>query len=47
MYLLGTSIDYVKEDYQKGIYESKFVFDINKETMSSCGCGTSFSPQLK
>ena len=45
MYLLGTSIDYIKEDYTKGIYDSKFVFDINKETMSSCGCGISFSPQ--
>ena len=47
MYLLGTSIDYIKEDYTKGIYDSKFVFDINKETMSGCGCGISFSPQTR
>ena len=46
MYLLGTTIDYVKEDYQKGIYESKFNFVINKELMTSCGCGVSFSPKV-
>ena len=45
MYLLGTTIDFVKEDYQKGIYESKFNFIINKELMTSCGCGVSFSPK--
>ena len=47
MYLLGTTIDFVKEDYQKGIYESKFNFEINKELMTSCGCGISFSPKIK
>ncbi len=26
IYLIGTKIDYVREDYQKGIYESKFQF---------------------
>jgi Iron-sulfur cluster assembly accessory protein len=45
MYLLGTTIDYVKEDYKNGIYESKFKFNINKELMTSCGCGISFSPK--
>ena len=45
MYLLGTTIDYVSEDYSKGEFESKFKFIINKETMTSCGCGISFSPK--
>ena len=30
MYLIGTTIDYINEDYSKGIYESKFNFEINK-----------------
>ena len=37
---------YENEDYQRGIYESKFIFDINKEIMTSCGCGISFSPKI-
>ena len=45
MYLLGTTVDYIQEDYGKGIFESKFKFEINKEKMSSCGCGISFSPK--
>ena len=45
MYLLGTTIDYVSEDYSKGEFESKFKFIINKDTMTSCGCGISFSPK--
>ena len=45
MYLLGTTIDYVSEDYSNGEFESKFKFIINKETMTSCGCGISFSPK--
>ena len=44
MYLLGTTVDYIQEDYGKGIFESKFKFEINKEKMSSCGCGISFTP---
>ena len=43
MYLLGTTIDYVHEDYKKGEFESKFKFDINKDIMTSCGCGISFN----
>ena len=43
MYLLGTTIDYVSEDFQKGEFESKFKFEINKDNMSSCGCGISFN----
>ena len=44
MYLLGTTIDYISEDYSNGEFESKFKFIINKKTMASCGCGISFSP---
>jgi len=46
MYLLGTTIDYVSEDYEKGQLENKFVFEVDKNLMSSCGCGTSFSPKV-
>ena len=46
MHLLGTMIDYIHEDYSKGQYESKFNFEINKELMTSCGCGISFSPNI-
>tara|TARA_Y100001936_G_scaffold253453_1_gene318200 strand:- start:521 stop:883 length:363 start_codon:yes stop_codon:yes gene_type:complete len=45
MYLIGTTIDYIHEDYKKKIFESKFQFIINKENMTSCGCGISFSPK--
>lgn len=43
--LLGTTIDFVKEDYSKNIFESKFVFKPNKEITASCGCGVSFTPK--
>ena len=46
MYLLGTTIDYIHEDYTKGIFESKFNFEIDKGSMTSCGCGISFSPKV-
>lgn len=45
MLLLGTTIDYIKEDYKKQIYESKFTFTPRKELATSCGCGVSFSPR--
>ena len=45
MYLLGTEIDYIKEDFNKKIYESKFIYNIDKNLMTTCGCGTSFSPK--
>ena len=45
MYLLGTTIDYVKEDFSKKIYESKFIYEADKNLMTKCGCGTSFSPK--
>jgi len=45
IYLSGTTIDYVKEDFNKKIYESKFVYNVNKNLMNTCGCGISFSPK--
>jgi iron-sulfur cluster assembly protein len=45
MYLLGTTIDYVKEDYSKNIFESKFVYIPDKDMATSCGCGVSFTPK--
>jgi len=45
MYLLGTTIDYITEDYSKGLFENKFTFDVDKELMTTCGCGTSFTPK--
>ena len=45
-YLLGTTIDYVNEDFSKNIFESKFIFKPDKEKASTCGCGVSFSPKL-
>jgi iron-sulfur cluster assembly accessory protein len=45
MILMGTTIDYVQEDYSKQIYESKFTFTPHKELATSCGCGVSFSPR--
>ena len=46
IYLLGTTIDYQKENYSKGIYDSKFVFTPDKNKAISCGCGVSFSPKF-
>ena len=45
IFLHGTTIDYVSEDFTKGEFESKFQFKINKDNMTSCGCGISFSPK--
>jgi iron-sulfur cluster assembly protein len=45
MHLFGTEIDYVKEDFNKGIFENKFIFNIDKKIASSCGCGVSFIPK--
>ena len=42
--LLGTTIDYIEEDFEKNIYENKFIFIPDKLTNSSCGCGISFTP---
>lgn len=46
-YLIGTTIDFVKEDYSNNIFESKFTFSPDKEKASSCGCGVSFSPRFQ
>ena len=45
MYLIGTTIDYVKEDYSKNIFESKFVYIPDKNMATTCGCGVSFNPK--
>jgi len=45
MILLGTNIDYVNEDYSKGIFENRFIFKPHKEIADSCGCGISFNPK--
>ena len=44
--LLGTTIDYIYEDYSNGIFENKFIFIPDKTFASSCGCGISFTPKL-
>jgi Fe-S cluster assembly iron-binding protein IscA len=43
MHLLGTTIDYVQEDFSKGFFENKFVYHVDKDLMRTCGCGTSFT----
>ena len=43
--LLGTTIDYIQEDFNNGIFENKFVFIPDKEITNSCGCGVSFTPK--
>ena len=45
IYLIGTTIDYVSEDFKNNIFENKFIFIPNKNIATSCGCGVSFSPK--
>lgn len=45
MHLIGTEIDYVQENFDKGIFENKFIYNIDKKLASSCGCGVSFMPR--
>jgi iron-sulfur cluster assembly accessory protein len=45
MLVLGTTINYINEDYSKNIYESRFVYTPQKDKATSCGCGISFSPK--
>lgn len=45
IYLIGTTIDYISEDFTKGIYENKFKFIPEKDRASTCGCGVSFAPK--
>ena len=41
--LVGTTIDFQEEDYERGIFSSKFTFTPDKDLASACGCGVSFS----
>ena len=43
MMLFGTTIDFINEDFNKGIFENKFIFKPDKDMVNSCGCGVSFS----
>ena len=43
MILFGTTIDFINEDFNKGIFENKFIFKPDKELVNACGCGVSFS----
>jgi iron-sulfur cluster assembly protein len=45
LYLIGSTIDYIEEDYSKGEFENKFIFNVNKDLATSCGCGVSFTPK--
>ena len=45
IFLFGTKIDFIKEDYNKNIFESKFIFIPDKKLATSCGCGISFNPK--
>tara|TARA_B110001450_G_scaffold46396_1_gene43124 strand:+ start:357 stop:833 length:477 start_codon:yes stop_codon:yes gene_type:complete len=42
-YVIGTTIDYIKEDFTNNIFESKFLFTPDKSLATNCGCGISFS----
>ena len=42
MYILGTTINFINEDYTKGLYESKFEFIPDSTRAATCGCGISF-----
>jgi iron-sulfur cluster assembly accessory protein len=43
MLVMGTTIDFIKEDYSQNIFESKFTFMPQKDLATSCGCGISFA----
>tara|TARA_B110000208_G_scaffold173744_1_gene217807 strand:- start:299 stop:694 length:396 start_codon:yes stop_codon:yes gene_type:complete len=43
--LLGTTIDYITENFSENIYDSKFIFTPDEKFASSCGCGISFNPR--
>ena len=44
IFLYGTTINYIPEDYEKGVFENKFIFIPDKKLATSCGCGISFTP---
>ena len=43
MLVMGTTIDFITEDYSKNIFENKFTFTPQKNLATSCGCGISFA----
>ena len=43
MLVMGTTIDFITEDYSKNIFENKFTFTPQKDLATSCGCGISFA----
>ena len=38
MFLIGTTIDFESEDFEKGRFENKFTFTPDKDLATSCGC---------
>lgn len=45
LYVIGTEIDFQKEDYTRGVFENRFVYNVDKKVASTCGCGVSMSPK--
>ena len=46
MFLIGTTIDFESEDFEKGRFENKFTFTPHKDFATCCGCGVSFNPKI-
>lgn len=46
IFLIETTIDYISQDYDKNIFENKFIFIPDKDFATSCGCGISFFPKI-
>ena len=44
MFLIGTKIDWVEQDYPNGVFENKFIFKPDTSIARTCGCGISFTP---
>lgn len=45
LYLVGTTITYIVENPQAGIWESKFEYIPDSKMATACGCGISFNPR--
>ena len=45
IYLINTTTDYLNEDFENNIYESKFVYLRDSSDVSTFGCGISFLPK--
>ena len=43
--LLGTTIDYIEENFKEGVFENRFTFTPDKDFAIGCGCGVSFNPK--